>query len=103
MGERCQERERLLSWWTDCSNHVRKLGDEQVAAIKDGSTQMFHGNAVPGFAWYHIRCALNHRLPSVIFVTPCPTGSHGSQNRFVGFVGEHPPVATNVHGTQLEQ
>ncbi len=50
MGERCQERERLLSRWTDCSNHVRKLGDEQVAAIKDGSTQMFHGNAVPGFA-----------------------------------------------------
>ena len=31
----CPERERLLSLWTDCSNRVTRLLDEQLAAIRD--------------------------------------------------------------------
>ena len=31
----CPERELLLSLWTDCSNRVTRLLDEQLAAIRD--------------------------------------------------------------------
>jgi hypothetical protein len=34
-NDTCPERERLLSLWTGSSNHVTRLLDEQVAAIRD--------------------------------------------------------------------
>jgi hypothetical protein len=36
-AERCPERERLLWQWTDCSNRVTKLLDEQLAAMKSSA------------------------------------------------------------------
>ena len=42
-GERCQERERLLFEWTECSNRVRKLKDERVATTKNVSTLLLPG------------------------------------------------------------
>lgn len=35
MSEGCSERERLLSKWTASSRRLARLGDEQLAAIKN--------------------------------------------------------------------
>jgi hypothetical protein len=44
-AEQCQERDRLLSQWTDSSNRLTKILDEQLAAIR---------NADPSFASFAV-------------------------------------------------
>ena len=40
MSETCSERERLLSKWTESSRRLARLGDEQLAAIKNGDPSL---------------------------------------------------------------
>jgi hypothetical protein len=38
MDLRCLERERLLREWTDCSNRLMRLQDEDLAAMRKGGS-----------------------------------------------------------------
>jgi hypothetical protein len=38
MDPRCQERVRLLREWTDCSNRLMRLQDEDLAAMRKGGS-----------------------------------------------------------------
>jgi hypothetical protein len=40
MSETCPERERLLSKWTESSRRLARLGDEQLAAIKNADPRL---------------------------------------------------------------
>jgi hypothetical protein len=40
MSEPCPERERLLAKWSETSRRVAKLGEEQLAALKNADSNV---------------------------------------------------------------